>query len=73
MVEPVPDSSDGDSDRCGHLRGQACQSVQMIAEWVAEKETTDDNKSQWCHIVAVIDRVMFIGSLTLALSALISV
>lgn len=34
--------------------------LKIITDWIGEKDMTDAIRSQWCHMVAVMDRVILI-------------
>ena len=52
-----------------YSNSQKAKNLQAIAEWIMDKKKSEDINSQWCFIVAVLDRMFFIGSLTPALMA----
>lgn len=72
-VHPAADAEDEKTD-AGRLREemQPSTALQTIAEWVSEKNKTEEIRSQWCYIVAVIDRLVFIVLISLSVSVIIA-
>lgn len=48
--------------------GVVFSSVERISDWLAARDKDEDVRQQWYHVIAVIDRIMFI-MLWFALSA----
>ena len=64
--------SPGADDPQDHVQATsfACQ-LEMITNWISQKERSDEVIAQWCYVIAVIDRLLFIccGLLAIGMTA----
>ena len=64
--------SPGADDPQDHAQATSfARQLKMITNWISQKERSDEIIAQWCHVISVIDRVLFIccGLLAIGMTA----